>query len=183
MHAQSYPTLWDSVDCSPQGSSVHGLSQARILEGVVISFSRRSSQPRDQTPLLQHCRRALYRWATREEDTQFSTCNYYKLVVSSCLGYSLKNTGNGAVEICTARSQITVYKCILCSHRRRKSVPLLTRTIGIFTVELIKSFGWQSPFSILLKIITIILKTSKSSISSRQSRQASHSSSDSCLEA
>ena len=50
MHAQSCPTLWDSKDCSPPGSSVHGLSQARILEGVVISFSRRSSQPRDQTP-------------------------------------------------------------------------------------------------------------------------------------
>ena len=31
------------------GSSVHGISQARILEWVAISFSRGSSQPRDQT--------------------------------------------------------------------------------------------------------------------------------------
>ena len=37
--AQSYPTLWDPVDCSPPGSSVHGILQARILEWVVISFS------------------------------------------------------------------------------------------------------------------------------------------------
>ena len=38
-----------SMDCSPPGSSVHGISQARILEWVAISFSRGCSQPRDQT--------------------------------------------------------------------------------------------------------------------------------------
>ena len=37
----------DSMDCSLQGSSVHGISQARILEWVAISFSRGFSQPRD----------------------------------------------------------------------------------------------------------------------------------------
>ena len=37
------------MDCSLPCSSVHGLFQARILEWVAISFSRRSSQPRDQT--------------------------------------------------------------------------------------------------------------------------------------
>ena len=45
---QSCPTLWDPVDCSPPGSSVCGISQARILEWVTTS-SRRSSWPRDQT--------------------------------------------------------------------------------------------------------------------------------------
>ena len=39
-------TPW--TDCSPQGSSVHGTSQARILEWVAISSSRGSSRPRDQ---------------------------------------------------------------------------------------------------------------------------------------
>ena len=39
----------DPVDCSLPGSSVSGISQARILEWVAISFSRGSSQPRDQT--------------------------------------------------------------------------------------------------------------------------------------
>ena len=47
--AQSCLTLCDPVDCSPPGSSVRGILQARILEWVVIPFSRRSSQPRDQT--------------------------------------------------------------------------------------------------------------------------------------
>ena len=46
---QSCPTLCDPMDCSPPGSSVHGILQARVLEGVAISFSRGSSQPRDRT--------------------------------------------------------------------------------------------------------------------------------------
>ena len=37
--------------CSPPGSSVHGILQARILEWVAISFSRGSSRPRDRTPI------------------------------------------------------------------------------------------------------------------------------------
>ena len=37
------------MDFSPPGSSVHEILQARILEWVAISFSRRSSQPRDRT--------------------------------------------------------------------------------------------------------------------------------------
>ena len=49
--AKSCPTLWDTMDCRPPGSSVHGSSQARIMEWVAISFSRGSSQPRDQTPV------------------------------------------------------------------------------------------------------------------------------------
>ena len=36
------------MDCSPPGSSVHGIFQARILEWVAISYSRGSSRPRDQ---------------------------------------------------------------------------------------------------------------------------------------
>ena len=47
--AQSCLTLCDPMDCSPPGSSVHGILQARILEWVAVPFSRRSSQPRDRT--------------------------------------------------------------------------------------------------------------------------------------
>ena len=42
--AQLCPTLCDTMDCSPPGSSVHGILQARILEWVAIPFSRLSSQ-------------------------------------------------------------------------------------------------------------------------------------------
>ena len=41
--------LWDPMDCSPPGSSVHGILLARILELLPLPFSRGSSHPRDQT--------------------------------------------------------------------------------------------------------------------------------------
>ena len=46
---QSCPTLCDPMGCSLPAFSVHGIFQARILEWVAISFSRRSSRPRDWT--------------------------------------------------------------------------------------------------------------------------------------
>ena len=49
VHTQSCPTLCDPKDCSPPGSSVHGILQAGILEWVAISFSRGSSHLRDWT--------------------------------------------------------------------------------------------------------------------------------------
>ena len=68
-HACMCPSLWDLMDCSPWGSSVHGIFQARILEWVVISYFRGSSRPKDQ--ILVSCiscfgRQILYHWATRE---------------------------------------------------------------------------------------------------------------------
>ena len=45
-------TLCDPMDCSPPGSSAHGILQARIREWVARPSSRGSSQPRDQTRLL-----------------------------------------------------------------------------------------------------------------------------------
>ena len=50
------------MDCSPLGSSVRGLSQARILEWVTISYSRGSLRPRDRTHISRIGRRILYYW-------------------------------------------------------------------------------------------------------------------------
>ena len=50
--AQSCLTLCNPMNCSPSGSSVHGTSQERVLEWVAMSFSRGSSQPRDQTQVF-----------------------------------------------------------------------------------------------------------------------------------
>ena len=63
--AQSCPTLCDPMDCSPPGSSVHGIFQARILEWVAISFSRGSFQPRDRTHVSCTVGRCFTIWATR----------------------------------------------------------------------------------------------------------------------
>ena len=47
--AQSCPTLCDPMDCSPVGSSVHGILQARLLVQVAVSSPTGSSSHRDQT--------------------------------------------------------------------------------------------------------------------------------------
>ena len=47
--AQPCPTLCDPLDCSPPGSAVHGISQARLPEWLAIPFPRGSSRPRDGT--------------------------------------------------------------------------------------------------------------------------------------
>ena len=49
VHAQLCLTLCNPLDCSPPGSSVHGILQARILERVAMPSSRGSSPPRDPT--------------------------------------------------------------------------------------------------------------------------------------
>ena len=64
--AKLCPALCNSMDYIPPGSLVRGISQARILEWVAISFSRGSSQPRDQTHISCINRKIPYCGATRE---------------------------------------------------------------------------------------------------------------------
>ena len=66
--AQSCLTLCDPMDCrrSLPDSSVHGILQARILEWVIISFSRGSSRLRDRTRVSCIGGRCFNLWATRE---------------------------------------------------------------------------------------------------------------------
>ena len=94
LFAQLCPTLCDHMDCSPPGSSVHGILQARILEWVAISFSRESSQPRiepwssalqvDSLPLShQGCSRYIcFIYSLNIHGT--STCRH----CDKCKGYS-----------------------------------------------------------------------------------------------
>ena len=64
--AKSCLILCNPMDHSPLGPSVHGISQARILEWVAISFSREASQPRDRTWVSHLAGRRCNLWATRE---------------------------------------------------------------------------------------------------------------------
>ena len=78
-------TLCDPTDCSPPGSSVHGISSARKLEWVAISFSRGSSQLRVWTWVYLHCRQILYwlsykgnpviKWITNEMTNETLQCS------------------------------------------------------------------------------------------------------------
>ena len=64
--SQSCLILCDPMDYSLPGSSVHGIFQTRTLEWVAISFSRRSSQPRDWTLVSRIVGRRFTVWGTRE---------------------------------------------------------------------------------------------------------------------
>ena len=64
--AQLSPTLCDPMDCSPPGSSVHGILQARVLEWVAMPFSRGSSQLRDRTQVSCIAGDFFTVWAARE---------------------------------------------------------------------------------------------------------------------
>ena len=68
---KSCSTACDPMDCNPPVYSVHGISQARILEWVAFFFSRGSSQPRDQTCGSCICRWILYYWASREAHSKY----------------------------------------------------------------------------------------------------------------
>ena len=63
---ESCPTLRDPMDCSPPGSSVHGILQARRLEWVVVSFTRDLPDPgiEPRSPALAD--RFFTIWATWE---------------------------------------------------------------------------------------------------------------------
>ena len=60
---QSCPTLCDPMDCSLPGFSVHGIFQAIALEWIAISFSSRSSRPRDGTQ-VSHIVDRRTQWST-----------------------------------------------------------------------------------------------------------------------
>ena len=84
--AQSCLTLCDPKDCSLPGSSLHGIFQARILEWVTISFSRGSSQPRNQTQVSCIAGRSFTLWATREALSPLAT-----VILENHNGFSLSN--------------------------------------------------------------------------------------------
>ena len=59
-------TLCDPIDCTPPGSSIHGILQARILESIAMPPSRGSSPPRDWTQVPCIAGRLFTMWTTRE---------------------------------------------------------------------------------------------------------------------
>ena len=73
---QSCPTFCNPVDCSPLGSPVHGIFQARILEWVVISSSRASSRFRDWTHVSYV--------SCREEPLNKGKCFHWNLLFLCC---------------------------------------------------------------------------------------------------
>ena len=78
---QSCPTLSDPMDCSPPGSSIHGIFQARVLEWGAIAFSDVSCSGRQ----------ILYHWATKEA-WGYQLLRFKKTIIICNLGSSLMYT-------------------------------------------------------------------------------------------
>ena len=81
------------------GSSVHAISQARILEGVAISFSRGSSWPRDWNHFSSIGRQILYQWAIRK--ASYSITGF--LMLNHCFSLQILSTSyKGRMVRCSA---------------------------------------------------------------------------------
>ena len=87
------PTVCGPMDYSLPGSSVHGISQARILEPVAISYSRETSRPRDRTQVSYVSRTgrwilALYRYMPRSGNAG-AYSNYFLVFWGTCILFSI----------------------------------------------------------------------------------------------
>jgi len=108
----------DSMDCSSAAFSVHGISQARILEWVSISSSGGSSRSWDQTHVSCISRQIPYHWATREAPPKaIYTTNFSTAVCPDCevccflLRYILRNMVVFSISLCV---------CVCVSEERKR---------------------------------------------------------------
>ena len=104
------------MDCSPSGSSVHGIFQARILECVAICYSRGSSQPREQTHIS-----CLLPWQADSLPLEPPGKASY------CLSVSLKKE-----KITITKSWKALLKVISHQHRTTKRLGPNCRTRTLF---------------------------------------------------
>ena len=82
------PTLCDPLDCSPPGSSVHGILQARILEWIAMPSSRGFSQPRDLTCVSCIAGGFFTSWPTREAHLYLYLYLWSIFILHVCTSFS-----------------------------------------------------------------------------------------------
>ena len=89
---QLCPTLCDPVDCSPPGSSVHGILQARVLEWGAIAFSPAAKETQ-LSGLCRHSSSLTYCWLTISEERALTVCCELCCCVCSVVSDSLQPRG------------------------------------------------------------------------------------------
>ena len=131
--AQSCPTVCDPMDCSPPGSSVHGIFQARIRECIAFPFSRGIFLIRDWT-LVSHMAGGFFtNWATREAHgwenwtVKKAECQRIGAFKSWCLRRLLR------VHRSTRRSSQSVLKEINPEYSLEEGMMLMLK---------LQSWGW-----------------------------------------
>ena len=138
--AQSCLTLSDPMDCSSPRSFPHGIFQARILEWVAVSFSRRSSQPRDRIWVTHTAGRL---WATREALVGIDIINIWEL------GITLLRDNND-VYCSAAAAAKSLQWCLTLWDPRDGSPPgspvpgiLQARTLEWFAISFSNAWKWK----------------------------------------
>ena len=84
---QLCPTLCDPMDCSPSGSSIHGIFQARVLEWGAITFS--DDQPR------QHIKKQRHYFVNKGSSCQAMV---FPVVMYECDGWTIKKTEHQRID-------------------------------------------------------------------------------------
>ena len=114
--AHSHPTLCGPVDCSPPGSSVHGILQARIAEWVAMTFSRGSPWPRNWTGVFYIAGRLFTVWATGEVNFVSSYLSHIFLLFSFTKSQFLAVLDlNGVTVGVKSKMRLVLVLCI-CLH-------------------------------------------------------------------
>ena len=119
--AQLSLTLCDPMDCSPPGSSVHGIIQARILEKVSISSSRASSQHRNKTHISCIGRWILYPWATWKAPKSLKVPGKDNVAVKQWLVRWKGERNTSEVTFVNWRFQLKHYCHLNCSLKNTSS--------------------------------------------------------------
>ena len=150
---QSCPTLYNFLDCSPPGSSVHGILQARILERVATLFCRGSYQPTDWTRVSCIAGRFFTIWASR---WLFVICSVQSCptlhgpVDCSTLGFPVHHR---ILELAQTHVHWVVMPSnhlILC--RSLLSLPSIFPSIRVFSSESVLCIRWPKYWSFSFSI-------------------------------
>ena len=115
------------MDCSLPGSSVPGISQARILEWVAISFSRASSRTKDQTQVSYTGRQILYHWVTWEVDFWILWGKFSNFQLSDTdTYYETRDSGGpwGTIFLASALSPVKLFIASVAAVLEPKYCPL-----------------------------------------------------------
>ena len=117
---QTYQTLCEPMDCSPPGSSVHGIFWARILEWVATSFSRGSSQPRDWTRIPCIGKQILHYCAVGEDP------NHHWVIPKAS---ETKGTICGSLHNTLGKSKVSEWGLLMVQLRNLQQIFTLRREI------------------------------------------------------
>ena len=102
---QSCLTLCDPLDRSPPSSSVHGVSQTRILEWVTNFLLQEIFPTQESNSHILHCRQILHCWAIREAPSSLRHC-----------GFPSEPLLQWWLNVCVSSNSVTsVNKCVTCS--------------------------------------------------------------------